>query len=109
MTKFLMKNVHVSEERLYQLITSPVLTEKSNAGNEQNKLTFNVALDASKPEIKKAIEELFKVKVSAVNTLRVKGKLKRFKGIWGQRKDRKKAIVTLAEGSSIDIGSGLQK
>lgn len=102
-----MKNVRLGKERLYQLIQSPVLTEKSNGGSTNNKVTFNVALDASKPEIKKAIEELFKVKVSAVNTLRVKGKIKRFKGILGQRGERKKAVITLAEGSSIDIGSGL--
>lgn len=107
MKKFSMKNVRLGKERLYQLIQSPVLTEKSNVGSTNNKITFNVALDASKPEIKKAIEELFKVKVSAVNTLRVKGKIKRFKGILGQRGERKKAVITLAEGSSIDIGSGL--
>lgn len=107
MSKISTKNMRLCRERLYQLIKSPVLTEKSNAGSEQNKLTLNVALNANKLEIKMAVEELFKVKVKAVNTLRVKGKIKRFKGILGQRNERKKAIVTLVEGSSIDIASGL--
>jgi len=107
MSKLKTKPKRLDEERLYTLIKSPVLTEKSNAGSEQNKLTLNVQLDATKNDIKEAVEELFKVKVKAVNTLRVKGKVKRFKGILGQRKERKKAIVTLAEGSSIDIASGL--
>lgn len=102
-----MENKKLGRERLYTLIKSPVLTEKSNMGSELNKVTLNVSLDATKVEIKKAVEELFKVQVKAVNTLRVKGKTKRFKGIMGQRNERKKAIVTLAEGSSIDIASGL--
>lgn len=102
-----MKKTKLGREWLYKLIKSPVLTEKSNAGSNHNKITLNVDLNASKPDIKKAVEELFKVKVKAVNTLRVKGKTKRFKGILGQRSERKKAIVTLAEGSSIDIASGL--
>lgn len=107
MSKLATKNIQLGRERLYTLIKSPVLTEKSNAGSALNKFTLNVQLDATKVEIKKAVEELFKVKVKAVNTLRVKGKIKRFKGILGQRNERKKAIVTLAEGSSIDIESGL--
>jgi len=107
MTKLTLKNTRLGKERVYNLIKSPVLTEKSNRASEQNKITFNVELDANKFEIKKAVEELFKVKVEAVNTLRVKGKVKRFRGILGQRSDRKKAIVTLAEGSSIDIAAGL--
>ncbi len=107
MSKVAKKVSSLGTERLYQVIESPVITEKSTKGNEQNKVTFNVALDATKPEIKKAVEDIFKVKVTDVNTLRVKGKTKRFRGIPGQRRDRKKAIVTLAEGSSIDIASGL--
>ena len=107
MSKVAKKDTPLGRERLYKLITSPVVTEKSTRGSEQNKVTLNVTLDATKPEIKKAVEELFKVQVTAVNTLRVKGKTKRFKGRLGQRSDRKKAIVTLAEGSSIDIASGL--
>ncbi len=107
MSKQAKKKTSPVTERLYQVITSPIVTEKSTQGSEHNKFTFNVALDATKPEIKTAIEEIFKVKVKAVNTLRVKGKVKRFKGRLGQRSDRKKAVVTLVEGSSIDIGSGL--
>ena|SRR5438552_16088434 len=107
MSKVAKKATRLNEERLYTVITSPVVTEKSTRGTEQNKVTLNVALDATKPEIKVAIEELFKVQVTAVNTLRVKGKKKRFRGRLGQRSDRKKAIVTLAEGHSIDIASGL--
>jgi len=102
-----MSNVRFSKERLYKIITSPVVTEKSTALSEYNKVTLNVAMDATKTEIKKAIEELFKVQVKSVNTLRVKGKTKRFKGIIGQRAERKKAVVTLAEGNSIDLASGL--
>lgn len=102
-----MSNVYLASERLYTVITSPVVTEKSTALSEHNKVTFNVALDATKPEIKKAVEGLFKVKVLSVNTLRVKGKQKRFRGIIGQRSDRKKAVVTLEKGHSIDIASGL--
>jgi len=107
MSKVSKNSIRLGKERLYTLIKSPVLTEKSNNASEHNKVTLNVALDASKPEIKKAVEELFKVQVKAVNTLRVKGKIKRFKGILGQRNERKKAIITLVEGSSIDIASGL--
>jgi len=99
-------NMRLGKERLYQLLKSPVVTEKSTKGSEQNKVTMNVILDATKPEIAMAVEELFKVKVTAVNTMRVKGKTKRFRGREGQRSDRKKAIVTLAAGSSIDIASG---
>lgn len=107
MSKLANKQMKLDGERLYTVITSPVMTEKSNAGSEQNKFTLNVALDANKNEIKLAVEEIFKVKVKAVNTLRVKGKVKRFRGKLGQRSDRKKAIVTLVEGSSFDLESGL--
>jgi large subunit ribosomal protein L23 len=107
MNKVAKKESRLGRERLYTVITSPVITEKATKASEQNKVTFNVALDATKDEVKMAVEELFKVKVTAVNTLRVKGKVKRFRGIVGQRSNRKKAIVTLAEGSSIDIASGL--
>ena len=102
-----MSNIFLANERLYSIITSPVVTEKSTGLSEYNKVTFNVALDATKPQIKTAIESLFKVKVASVNTLRVKGKKKRFKGIIGQRADRKKAVATLEKGHSIDIASGL--
>jgi large subunit ribosomal protein L23 len=97
----------VDPERMYDLITAPVITEKTTLGSQHNQVTFRVPLDASKPEIKAAVEGLFKVKVKAVNTIVVKGKTKRFRGIVGQRSDFKKAVVTLAEGSSIDVTTGL--
>lgn len=91
----------------YDIIRAPVITEKATLQSEQNKVVFKVALDATKPEIKDAVEALFKVKVLAVNTLRVKGKTKRFKGVPGRRSDIKKAVVTLAEGQAIDVSTGL--
>lgn len=93
--------------RHYDAIVAPVLTEKSTILSENNQVIFEVAMSATKPEIKDAIEALFKVKVMAVNTLVNKGKTKRFKGTPGRRKDVKKAIVTLKDGDSIDISSGL--
>lgn len=97
----------VSTERTYEVIRAPVITEKSTMISEHNQITFYVPLDATKPEIKIAVERLFSVKVEAVNTLRVRGKTKRFRGRPGQRSDRKKAIVTLAEGARIDVTSGI--
>lgn len=91
----------------YDVIRRPVITEKATLGSENNQVTFEVALDASKPEIKAAVEALFDVKVKRVNTLRQKGKVKRFRGIRGKRPDVKKAIVTLAEGDSIDVTTGV--
>ena len=91
----------------YDVIRSPVITEKSTIAAEQNKVVFNVARSATKPEIKAAVEALFKVKVKAVNTLVRKGKVKRFKGFVGKQDDVKKAIVTLAEGHRIDVTTGL--
>ena len=91
----------------YDVIRSPVITEKSTAASEQNKVVFNVAKTATKPQIKAAVEALFKVKVKAVNTLVRKGKIKRFRGILGPQSDIKRAIVTLAEGQSIDVTTGL--
>ena len=93
--------------RHYDTILAPVITEKATLLSEQNKVVFRVAQDASKDEIAAAVEELFKVKVTKVNTLITKGKTKRFRGIQGRRSDVKKAIVTLAEGYSIDIMTGL--
>lgn len=93
--------------RYYDIIRSPVLTEKSTLASEQNKVVFNVASDASKPDIKKAVEALFSVKVKSVNTLVRKGKSKRFRGIPGRQSDVKKAIVTLEDGQSIDVTTGL--
>jgi large subunit ribosomal protein L23 len=93
--------------RHYDTILAPVITEKATLLSEQNKVVFRVADDASKDEIAAAVEELFKVKVTKVNTVVTKGKVKRFRGRPGKRADVKKAIVTLAEGQSIDITTGL--
>jgi len=93
--------------RHYDTILSPVITEKATVLSEQNKVVFRVAEDSTKDEIAAAVEELFKVKVIKVNTMITKGKTKRFRGIIGRRVDVKKAIVTLAEGQSIDITTGL--
>ena len=93
--------------RHYDVILAPVITEKATLLSEQNKVVFRVAQDSTKDEIAAAVEELFKVKVTKVNTLNVKGKTKRFRGIQGRRSDVKKAVVTLAEGQSIDITTGL--
>ena len=93
--------------RHYDVIRSPIITEKATRLSEQNKVVFRVADDASKDEIAAAVEELFKVKVTKVNTLNVKGKTTRVRGIAGRRSDIKKAIVTLADGQSIDITTGL--
>lgn len=93
--------------RHYDTILSPIITEKATLLSEQNKVVFRVADDASKDEIASAVEALFKVKVVKVNTLNVKGKTKRFRGVVGRRNDVKKAIVTLAEGQSIDVTTGL--
>ncbi|MEE8622793.1 MAG: 50S ribosomal protein L23 [Alphaproteobacteria bacterium] len=99
------REVRVGEGRRYDLVLSPVITEKSTQGSEHNQITFRVPLDASKPEIKAAVEGLFKVKVETVNTLRQQGKVKRFRGRRGKRPDYKKAIVRLAEGEIIDVTS----
>ena len=93
--------------RHYDTILAPVITEKATLLSEHNKVVFRVAADATKDEIAHAVEALFKVNVTKVNTLNVKGKTKRFRGIEGRRSDVKKAVVTLAEGQSIDITTGL--
>ena len=95
------------DPRHYDVIRSPVITEKATLASEHGKVIFRVARDATKDEIKQAVEKLFDVKVTAVNTLVTKGKVKRFKGRLGQRSDVKKAVVTLAEGQSIDVTTGL--
>ncbi|MDA0369479.1 MAG: 50S ribosomal protein L23 [Proteobacteria bacterium] len=102
-----MKGREISRERMYEVIRGPVITEKATLASEHNQVVFRVALDASKPEIKTAIEGLFKVKVKAVNTLRTNGKVKRFKGTIGRRPEVKKAIVTLVEGETIDVSTGV--
>jgi large subunit ribosomal protein L23 len=97
----------MNRERMYDIILSPVITEKATMASEHNQVTFRVANDATKPEIKAAVEKLFDVKVKAVNTLRQIGKVKRFRGKLGKRSDYKKAIVSLADGQSIDVTTGL--
>jgi large subunit ribosomal protein L23 len=95
------------DPRLYDVILAPVITEKATILSEQNKVVFKVAKTATKPQIKMAVEKLFDVKVTAVNTLVRKGKLKTFRGTLGRQSDVKKAIVTLADGQSIDVTTGL--
>ena len=97
----------MTDIRHYDVIVSPVITEKSTFVSENNQVIFNVARDASKPEIKAAVEALFGVKVKAVNTLLRKGKVKRFRGIKGRQSDVKHAVVTLADGQHIDVTTGL--
>jgi large subunit ribosomal protein L23 len=95
------------DPRLYDVIVSPVITEKATMLSEENKVVFNVLKTSTKPQIKMAVEKLFGVKVLAVNTLIRKGKQKRFRGTLGRQSDVKKAIVTLADGQSIDVTTGL--
>lgn len=97
----------MNQERIYDVIRSPMVTEKSTMASENNQVTFRVSIDATKPEIKKAVEQLFGVKVRKVSTLVQQGKAKRFRGRLGRRSDYKKAIVTLAEGDSIDLTAGI--
>jgi large subunit ribosomal protein L23 len=96
-----------TDPRHYDVIRSPVITEKATMLSEHNKVVFEVAKTATKPQIKAAIEKLFDVKVKSVNTLVTEGKIKVFRGRLGQRSDVKKAIVTLEDGHSIDVTTGL--
>ena len=96
-----------SDPRHYDVILAPVITEKATIASEHNKVTFKVRQDATKPQIKEAVEKLFDVKVKKVNTLVREGKQKMFKGRRGQRSDSKRAIVTLEEGHKIDVTTGL--
>jgi large subunit ribosomal protein L23 len=91
----------------YDVIVSPVITEKATKLSEVNQVVFRVTLDSTKPQIAKAVTELFKVKVKAVNTVTIKGKNKNFRGTKFKKSDYKKAIVTLEEGSQIDVTTGL--
>ncbi len=91
----------------YDIVRKPIITEKSTMASQANAVVFEVAIDANKPQIKAAVEALFGVKVKAVNTVVAKGKTKKFKGRPGVRKDRKKAYVTLEEGNTIDVSTGL--
>ena len=100
------KPTQATDVRHYDVVLAPHITEKSTMLSEQNAVVFKVATSATKPEIKAAIEALFKVTVTKVNTIVTKGKTKRWKGRPYQRSDFKKAIVTLADGQSIDITEG---
>jgi large subunit ribosomal protein L23 len=91
----------------YDVIRKPIITEKSTMASENGAVVFEVAIDSNKPQIKEAVESLFGVKVKAVNTTITKGKQKRFRGQIGRRKDVKKAYVTLEEGNTIDVSTGL--
>ena len=102
-----MSQARFADERHYNIIVSPVITEKATAASEQNKVVFRVSRDATKPQIKAAVEKLFDVKVEAVNTIVRKGKSKIFRGTRGRQSDVKNAVVTLAEGQRIDVTTGL--
>jgi large subunit ribosomal protein L23 len=97
----------LTRQQMYDIIRVPVITEKATAASEHNQVIFRVPVDATKREVKAAVEGLFSVKVNAVNTIRMVGKTKRFRGRLGRRSDYKKAIVTLAEGSRIDVTTGI--
>ena len=98
---------HLTRQQMYDIIRAPVITEKATMASEHNQVIFRVPLTATKREIKVAVEGLFSVKVEAVNTIRTMGKTKRLKGRIGHRSDYKKAVVTLAEGSRIDVTTGI--
>jgi len=99
--------IEISRERMYDVVRAPMITEKATTVSEHNQVVFRVPLTATKPEIRAAVEGLFGVKVKAVNTLRQKGKTKRWRNRPGRRSDIKKAVVTLQEGHSIDVTSGV--
>jgi len=107
MSKYAGIKVTPSRERIFEILRKPLITEKTTRVSEFNQVAFQVPLDATKPEIKAAVEDLFKVKVTAVNTSRHRGKLKRFRWHIGRQMRTKKAFVTLAEGQSIDITTGV--
>lgn len=100
-------SVVMSEAKAYETILRPIITEKATMLSEHGQIGFVVPLEATKPEIKAAVEMLYKVKVEAVNTSILKGKTKRFRGILGRQRDEKKAFVTLVEGQNIDLMQGV--
>ena len=104
-----LKRTIPSTERMYDIILSPVVTEKSTAASENNQVIFNIAWTATKSEVQIAVEKLFGVKVKSVNTLVRKGKTTRFRGRLGSHSNVKRAIVTLSEGHSIDVTAGVVK
>ena len=97
----------LTRQQMFDVVRSPVITEKATNVSEHNQVVFRVPLTATKRQVRVAIEELFNVKVTAVNTIRVRGKLKRFRGRVGRRSDYKKALVTLGEGQRIDVTTGI--
>jgi large subunit ribosomal protein L23 len=101
------KGANISREQMLRILQKPLISEKSTQGSQYNQITFLVPRSATKPQIKVAVENLFKVKVKAVNTSITEGKKKRFKGFLGQRSSKKKAIVTLMQGQAIDITTGI--
>jgi len=100
-------DIKISQNKAYQIILNPLVTEKSTQQSEFNKMVFSVPVNATKLEVKSSIEKIFSVKVTAVNTILLKGKVKRFKGVLGRRSNTKKAIVTLAPGDTIDLSAGV--
>ena len=100
-------DIKISQNKAYQIILNPLVTEKSTQQSEFNKMVFSVPVNATKLEVKQSIEKIFSVKVMAVNTILLKGKVKRFKGVLGRRSNTKKAIVTLAPGNTIDLSAGV--
>jgi|TARA_E500000178_G_C16622751_1_gene574107 large subunit ribosomal protein L23 len=100
-------DLKISQNKAYQIILNPLVTEKSTQQSEFNKMVFSVPVDANKLEVKSSIEKIFSVKVVSVNTILLKGKVKRFKGVLGRRSNTKKAIVTLAPGNTIDLSVGV--
>ena len=100
-------DLKMSENRAYQIILNPLVTEKSTQQSEFNKMVFSVPVNATKLEVKSSIEKIFAVKVKTVNTILLKGKVKKFKGVLGRRSNTKKAIVTLAPGNTIDLSAGV--
>ena len=107
MIKYKNKFNEVDLNKSYKIIRKPIITEKATKLSEFNKVVFEVAHASNKHEIKSAVEKLFSVKVKSVNIIKIKGKLKRFKGVLGKRNDIKKAIITLEVGNSIDISAGV--
>ena len=100
-------DIKISQNKAYQVILKPLVTEKSSLLSEYNKMVFSVPINATKLEVKSSIEKIFSVKVKSVNTILLKGKIKRFKGVLGKRSNTKKAIVTLAPGNTIDLSAGV--
>ena len=100
-------DLKISENKAYQVILNPLVTEKATQQSEFNKVVFSVPVNATKLEIKTSVEKIFSVKVKTVNTILLKGKIKRFKGVLGRRSNTKKAIVTLAPGDTIDLSAGV--